>query len=83
MEYSNDKIYLNHILQIIETALDAIVTGPDFTAGSVSLLSKVAAVHVVYHQYQQEIMWFGQLTTYIPGILVKLDKTIGKYMIIM
>ena len=24
-------------------------------------------------------MWFGQLTTHIPGILVQLDKTIGYY----
>ena len=28
-------------------------------------------------------MWFGQLTTHIPGILVQLDKTIGYYIFII
>ena len=34
-----------------------------------SAVSYLAAVHVLLHEYQKDIMWFGQLTTIIPGIL--------------
>lgn len=43
-----------------------------------SFLSLVSAVHVVYNEYQQEIMWFGRLTALIPGILVKLKRDEGQ-----
>jgi hypothetical protein len=58
--------------KIIVAAIDGIVTGPDFKRSITSFVSLLAAVHVVYHNFQQEIMWFGQLTTHIPGILVHL-----------
>ena len=45
---------------------------------SPSLLSHVAAVHVAYYDYQQEIMWFGQLTSYMPGILATLNTSCSK-----
>lgn len=50
--------------------MDAIITGPNFNHQS--LVSLLAAVHVIYHEFQQDIMWFGQLTTYLPSILVQL-----------
>ena len=53
-------------------ALHTIVTSPELASASQSLLSCVAAVHVAYYHCQQEIMWFGQLTTHKPGILAKL-----------
>lgn len=37
-----------------------------------SAVSYLAAVHVLLHEYQQDIMWFGQLTTIIPGLLYQL-----------
>ena len=37
----------------------------------------MVAFHVVFHSFEQEIMWFGQLTACLPGILVTLDKAIG------
>ena len=49
-----------------------VVTSPELASTSKSLLSRVAAVHVAYYHCQQEIMWFGQLTTHKPGILAKL-----------
>uniref|UniRef100_A0A1X7TWB5 RZ-type domain-containing protein n=1 Tax=Amphimedon queenslandica TaxID=400682 RepID=A0A1X7TWB5_AMPQE len=57
--------------EILRKSLNAIVTGPDFSPHN-SLLSLLLAVHVVYHEYEQEIMWFGQLTSHIPGILILL-----------
>ena len=53
-------------------ALHMVVTSPELASTSQSLLSRVAAVHVAYYHCQQEIMWFGQLTSHKPGILVKL-----------
>ena len=53
-------------------ALHTVVTSPELASKSQSLLSRVAAVHVAYYHCQQEIMWFGQLTTHKPGILAKL-----------
>ena len=49
-----------------------VITSPELASESQSLLSRVAAVHVAYYHCQQEIMWFGQLTTHKPGILAKL-----------
>ena len=47
----------------------------DLTSPSPSLLSRVGAVHVAYYHYQQEIMWFGQLTSCMPGILATLSSS--------
>ena len=44
-----------------------------------SLLFKIIAFHVVYLTYQKEVMWFGQLTTCLPGILVQLNNALGRY----
>ena len=34
-----------------------------------SLVSRLAAVHVVFHTVRKEILWFGQLVTVNPKIL--------------
>jgi len=38
-----------------------------------TLTSKIIAVHVVYHSVEEHIHWFGQLTSYMPGILETLS----------
>ena len=48
----------------------------DSTSSS-SLLGKMIAFHVVFQSFQKEIVSFGQLSTFLPGILVTLDKEIG------
>ena len=65
------------ILQIIGRALHTIVTGPDLTSRSPSLLSQLVAVHVAYQHSKKEIMWFGQITSHLPGVLVQLGNAIG------
>ena len=47
----------------------------DLTGSSPTLLSHEAAVHVAYYHYQQEIVWFGQLTSYMPGTLAMLRSS--------
>ena len=51
-----------------------IIASPELASStSPSLLHQMVAVHVAYYHCQQEIMWFGQLTTHKPGILAKLE----------
>ena len=38
-----------------------------------TLTSSIIAVHVVYHSVEEHIHWFGQLTSYMPGILETLS----------
>ena len=53
------------------------MTGPDLTSRSPSFLSLLVAVHVAYQDSKKEIMWFGQITSHIPGILTQLGNAIG------
>ena len=62
--------------QLIEAALDAIITSPDLSPPNSPhppLLSRVAAVHTAYHHYQRELLWFGCLTSHLPGVLILLQ----------
>ena len=40
--------------------------------GNVTLLHRVAALHVVYQINKSQILWFGQLVAHSPGIMVHL-----------
>ncbi|XP_019853235.1 PREDICTED: E3 ubiquitin-protein ligase RNF213-like [Amphimedon queenslandica] len=59
--------------EILKNSLIALINGPDLSPHK-SLLSFLAAVHVVYNEYQKDIMWFGQLTAHSPGILLQLAR---------
>lgn len=37
--------------------------------GGVTLTTRIAAVHIVHRATCEHIHWFGQLTSYSPGIL--------------
>ena len=61
--------------QLIEAALDAIITSPDLSPPNSPhppLLSSVAAVHTAYNHYQRELLWFGCLTSHLPGVVILL-----------
>ena len=59
-------------------ALDALVHGDDFCSrdGNITLLLRVAAVHVVYNMNRSQVLWFGQLVTHNPGIMVHLRSNL-------
>lgn len=42
--------------------------------GNISLLTRVAALHVVYHMSRSQVLWFGQLVALQPEALVHLKK---------
>ena len=54
-----------------------VVKSLDFTTldGHVTLISRIAAVHVVYRATSECIHCFGQLTSHNPGILAGLVKS--------
>ena len=65
------------IVQLIEVALDKMVHNDDFSSvgGQDTLIRRIAALHVVYMFNKSQIMWFGQLVSQKPGIMLTLkDK---------
>ncbi len=52
------------------------MNGPDFP-NNPTLPGKIIAFHVVFESYRKEIMYFGQISSYLPGVLVTLDREIG------
>ena len=53
-------------------SLDALVQVEEFCPKdeSVTLVQRIAALHVVFHKYKSQIMWFGQLSAHCPWILL-------------
>ena len=43
-----------------------------------SLIGRIAAVHVVYRECCERIYWFGQLTSHSPGVLEGLVQSVGE-----
>ena len=67
-----------HALQLIQDSVhNMVVKSPDFSTidGNVSLIGRIAAVHVVFRESCECIHWFGQLTSHKPGILEGLVKS--------
>ena len=67
--------------QLIQGSLHSlIVRSPDFgiVGGDVSLIGRIAAVHVVYRECCECIYWFGQLTSHSPGVLEGLVQSVGE-----
>jgi hypothetical protein len=44
-----------------------------------SLLQRIAALHMLYHKYRSQIMWFGQLVAHSPEIMYTLPIEKIKY----
>lgn len=40
--------------------------------GNITLVHRIAALHVVYQMNNSQIMWFGQLVSLFPGLMVHL-----------
>ena len=55
-----------------------VVKGTDFASvdGHISLVHRIAAVHVVYRASSECLHWFGQLTAHRPGILAGVRQAV-------
>ncbi|CAI8034865.1 E3 ubiquitin-protein ligase RNF213 [Geodia barretti] len=65
--------------QLIQDSLHCLVVkSQDFSTidANISLIDRIAAVHVVYQTNCESIHWFGQLTFHSPGILEGLAESI-------
>ena len=71
-----DNALLMPMLQLIAEALDALLHGNNFCGidGNVTLIGRVASLHLVYQQNQVQVMWFGKLMTHGPGFLLKITN---------
>ena len=58
--------FLFSTLQLISNSLHRLV--PTFD-GNLSLVHRIAAIHVAFRENSECIHWFGQLTSLSPGIL--------------
>ena len=63
--------------QLVGAALDDMVHDDDFSSidGHDTLIKRMAALHIVYMLNKSQIMWFGQLVSQNPSIMLSLkDK---------
>ena len=42
--------------------------------GHISLTYRIATLHVVYHKNESQILWFGKLVAFSPGIMEQLKN---------
>lgn len=42
--------------------------------GHITLVHRIAALHVVHEMCLSQVLWFGQLVAHSPGIMVHLKK---------
>ena len=71
--------YVHIHKQLIENCLQRMVVMGDYLTsldGHVTLIDRIAAVHVVYRENSEYIHWFGQLTSHSPGILPGLVQSV-------
>ena len=61
------------LFQLIQDSLHSGVVSLD---SYMTLVSRIAALHVVYRESSESIHWFAQLTSLAPGILVGLRQSI-------
>ena len=69
---------------MLDAVVYAVVMGPNLNYSKhQSLLSRIIAIHVAYWFHHKEIMWLGQLTSVMPGIIVPLKNMDGNTTIII
>ena len=69
-----DNALLMPMLQLIAEALNALLHGDNFCSidGNVTLIGRVASLHLVYQQNQVQVMWFGLLTAHSPRSMLNI-----------
>jgi hypothetical protein len=62
--------------QLISSALNGLVHGDGYGSvdGHISLTYRIATLHVVYHKNESQVLWFGQLVAFSPGIMEQLKN---------
>lgn len=42
--------------------------------GNITLIHRIAALHIVYEKNKSQVLWFGQLVAYSPEIMIHLNR---------
>ena len=63
-------ININFLLQLVSDALNHMVMFSEFQHDS--LISRIAALHIVHWATKSQILWFGQLVSHSPSIMESL-----------
>lgn len=42
--------------------------------GNITLIHRIAALHIVYEMNRSQVLWFGQLVAYSPEIMIHLNR---------
>ena len=64
------KLFLCSLLQLVSDALNHMVMCSEFQHDS--LISRVAALHIVHWTTKSQILWFSQLVSHSPSIMERL-----------
>ena len=40
--------------------------------GNITLIHRIAALHIVYEMNQSQVLWFGQLVAHSPEVMIHL-----------
>ncbi len=69
-------IYLLFLLQLLSSALDALVNGGKYCSveSNLTLLHRIAALHIAYEKNKSQVLWFGQLVALSPEVMIYLHK---------
>ena len=64
--------YFFMYMQLISDALDHLVNSSDFDHHQ-SLISRIAALHLVFENNKSQILWFSQLVSHFPSVMKSLQ----------
>ncbi len=42
--------------------------------GNITLIHRIAALHIVYEMNRSQVLWFGQLVAHSPEVMTRLTK---------
>ena len=42
--------------------------------GNITLIHRIASLHIVYEMNRSQVLWFGQLVAYSPEIMIHLNR---------
>lgn len=65
---------MTNSMQLVSGALNNLVHRAEIDHHS--LISRIAALHLVYETHKSHILWFGQLITHFPSIMESLTRVL-------
>lgn len=76
MKGGSTHTHFSTSMQLLESALDGLVHGDNYCTrdGNITLIHRIAALHIVYEMNRSQVLWFGQLVAHSPEVMVGLNR---------